>query len=389
MIRRELTNNLLDRLTHFPAVALVGPRQCGKTTLAKSLDGAYFDLEKPQDRLRLDVQWESAVSQPGLVVLDEAQAMPDVFPRLRSAIDDDRKRNGRFLLLGSISPSLMKRVGESLAGRLALCELSPLVASELSEDRWDDLWRMGGYPDGGILDPGRYPEWEHAYLQLMSHRDLPNWGLPAQALVTQRLFRMLAALHGQTWQASQIGRSLGLTYHTVNSYVDFLESAFLIRRLPAYSANLKKRLVKSPKVYWRDSGLLHALLDLGQNADIYSQPWVGASWEGWIIEQMIGLLHNTGQSFQAFHLRTSDGYEIDLLLQWRGQWWAFEIKLTSVPDAGDLQRLKRAAQLVPADHAVLISRTSQSVWGEKEASVNLAGALQLLRGEATGPAGSA
>jgi predicted AAA+ superfamily ATPase len=262
MIARRLGSLLAARLRDYPAAALVGPRQCGKTTLAKSLRGTYFDLEKEPDRLRLDVEWDKVAAGRSLVILDEAQEMPAIFPRLRAAIDEDRKRKGRFLLLGSVSPALMKQVGESLAGRLALCELAPLAADELPPARWDDLWHFGGYPDGGVINAARFPEWQRFYLDLLAQRDLPHWGLPARAATTQRLFRMLAAVHGQTWNASQIGKSLGLSYHTVNQYVDFLEQAFLIRRLPAYSANLRKRLVKAPKLYWRDPGLLHALLDL-------------------------------------------------------------------------------------------------------------------------------
>jgi predicted AAA+ superfamily ATPase len=166
------------------------------------------DLEKEADRLRLDVEWESIVAGRGLAIFDEAQEMPALFPRLRAAIDEDRKRHGRFLLLGSVSPFLMRQVAESLAGRLALCELTPLLAGELPEKRWDDLWRFGGYPDGGVLDATHFPDWQRFYLDLLAQRDLPHWGLSARATVTQRLFRMLAAVHGQAWNASQIGKSL-------------------------------------------------------------------------------------------------------------------------------------------------------------------------------------
>jgi predicted AAA+ superfamily ATPase len=378
MIARRLGSLLAARLRDYPAAALVGPRQCGKTTLAKSLRGTYFDLEKEPDRLRLDVEWDKVAAGRSLVILDEAQEMPAIFPRLRAAIDEDRKRKGRFLLLGSVSPALMKQVGESLAGRLALCELAPLAADELPPARWDDLWHFGGYPDGGVINAARFPEWQRFYLDLLAQRDLPHWGLPARAATTQRLFRMLAAVHGQTWNASQIGKSLGLSYHTVNQYVDFLEQAFLIRRLPAYSANLRKRLVKAPKLYWRDPGLLHALLDLSSPEDLLSKPWVGASWEGWVIEQMLTHLSSRGKPHQAYHFRTSDQYEIDLLLECGSRLWAFEIKLTGSPSAASLELLGKKAEMVGAYGHFLVSRTSQPSATGRRGSLNLAACLEFL-----------
>jgi predicted AAA+ superfamily ATPase len=180
MISRLLESLIQDRLASSPAVALIGPRQCGKTTLSRSFAGEYFDLEQEPERLRLDLQWESLVAGRELLILDEAQSWPDVFPRLRGVIDRDRKRNGRFLILGSVSPALMVHVSESLAGRLSLVELTPFLWSELptaaSRDR---LWLYGGYPDGGVLTPGRFPQWQKDYLTMLTQRDLPEWGLPA------------------------------------------------------------------------------------------------------------------------------------------------------------------------------------------------------------------
>ena len=279
MLARKITAVLSARQRSYPAVAVVGPRQCGKTTLARSLGGRYFDLEQEPDRLRLDLEWENLANGRELIILDEAQTWPEVFPRLRGTIDRDRKRNGRFLLLGSVSPSLMARVSESLAGRLAIVALTPLLQSELgNESQRQRVWLCGGYPDGGVLDGRGFPVWQRNYLDLLTQRDLPNWGLPAHAQTTRRLLQMLAAVHGQEWNASQVGKSLALSYHTVNSYLDYLEGAFLVRRLPAYRANIRKRLVKRPKVYWRDTGLLHALLNVSDQAALLSQPWVGASW---------------------------------------------------------------------------------------------------------------
>ena len=181
MIKRSVQRQISKRLRDYPALALVGPRQSGKTTLAKSLGGAYFDLEQESERLRLDLEWEKVAAGKELLILDEAQSWPDVFPRLRGAIDGDRKRMGRFLLLGSVSPSLMVQVSESLAGRLSLIELTPLLLSELeTKASQNRRWLCGGYPDGGVLEPKHYPQWQLDYLALLTQRDLPAWGLPVK-----------------------------------------------------------------------------------------------------------------------------------------------------------------------------------------------------------------
>lgn len=369
-----------ELLRRSPAVALLGPRQSGKTTLAKSLGGRYFDLEQEEDRLRLDVEWDRLAAGRALVVLDEAQAHPALFPRLRGAIDRRRPRRGRYLLLGSIAPNLMRRVSESLAGRLALCEISPLLAAELPAGREASLWLHGGFPEGGVLERARpFPGWQLDYLRLLAERDLPGWGLPARPHTTLRLLRMLAAVHGAAWNASEVGRSLGLSYHTVNSYADYLEGAYLIRRLPQFAGSLRKRLMRSPRLYWRDSGLLHALHGVRSWDGLLAQPWVGASWEGFVIAQALDLLAVTGRPHDAAYLRTSDGYEIDLLLELEGRRWAIEVKLTTAPGPADFDRLSRAADLVGAERRILVSRTSAGAVHGRNASVNLVGLLSLLR----------
>ncbi len=352
-------------------MALAGARQTGKTTLAKSLGGIYFDLEQDSDRLNLDLQWESLIQQDKILILDEAQEWPDIFKRLRGAIDNDRKRNGRFLLLGSVSPYLMKYVSESLAGRMSLLELTPFMWSELAAKDRDDLWFYGGYPDGGILNIKSYPQWQSDYLELLISRDLPDWGFPAQPQLTKRLVKMLAALDSQTLNASQIGKSLDLSYKTVNSYLDYLEGAFLIRRLQPFYANLKKRLVKSPKIYWRDSGLLHSINNVASETELFNQPWVGASWEGFIIEQIISSLKIANKKFEPYFLRTSDQHEIDLVLDFGNKIWAVEIKLTSSPGLEDIQKLAKVADLIPADKQILISRTKDCIDNGRTVSCNL------------------
>lgn len=371
MLRREVASLVRTRLRQFPAVALVGPRQCGKTTLAKTLGQRYFDLEQPQDRVRLDLAWDEIARQGKRVILDEAQEWPEVFPRLRGAIDADRKKRGRFLLLGSISPALMRHVGESLAGRLGLVELTPFQLDEVRKGASDRLWRFGGFPDGGFLDDQAYPAWQESYLALMAQRDLPNWGLPAKPMVTERLFRMIAALHGSILNASGLGQSLALSYHTIQAYLHYLEGAYLIRLLPPFEANLKKRLVKAPRLYFRDSGLLHALLRVGKKDDLVSQPWVGASWEGWVIEQIISARRARGESFEAFYFRSHDGLEADLVLEARNEREVIEIKLTTSPAPDDLRRLAKVSELIGGTKQVLISRTKDSVTTGNRWSTNL------------------
>jgi len=379
MVPRLARSTLRHRLTQYPAVALIGARQCGKTTLARSLDGRYYDLEQESERLRLDLEWDQRVGGQELIILDEAQTWPEVFPRLRGSIDADRARMGRFLLLGSVSPALMVHVSESLAGRLSLIELTPFLWSEVA-DRMSssDLWLFGSYPDGCALAPGRYPGWQMDYLTLLSQRDLPAWGLPARPQTTARLLRMLAALHGQVWNASQIGQSLDLSYHTINGYLDYLAGAFLIRRLEPYTANLAKRVAKRPKVYWRDSGLLHALLNVPDGSALLSQPWVGASWEGFVVEQVLGQLAALGRRFNAYYFRTSDQIELDLVLELGGEIWAIEVKLTASPGPGDMQRLDKAADLIGAARRILVSRTRQPAGDERRASLDLPGLLGRL-----------
>jgi uncharacterized protein len=380
MISRLVQHQLLERLKRYPAVALIGPRQCGKTTLAQSIDGVYFDLEQQSERLRLDLQWDSLMAAKEMLILDEAQSWPEVFSRLRGAVDLDRRRMGRFLLLGSVSPSLMIHVSESLAGRLSLVELTPFLLSELkTETSRKRRWLCGGYPDGGVLDPRRYPQWQLDYLTLLIQRDLPTWGLPAKPRTTDRLVRMLAALHGQVWNASQVGQSLGLSYHTVNSYLDYMAGAFLIRLLPPYQANIRKRLIKSPKIYWRDCGLHHALLNVPDEHALIQQPWVGASWEGFVIEQVLDELSTQGRNFRPYYFRTADQYELDLVLDFGNQLWAVEVKLTASPAPEDMTRLEKTADMIKASCCFLISQTSRPIGDNHRVSCNLMSFLDHLR----------
>jgi len=383
MIRRKLTNTIISRLKQFPAVALLGPRQSGKTTLAKTFSARYYDLEVEQEKLRLDLQWDEITQSDHLIILDEAQSYPEIFPRIRSAIDNRRDTMGRFMILGSVSPGLMIQVSEFLTGRIALCELSPFCIDEVRRKGLDNLWLVGGFPDGGILKRDRFPLWQKNYLDVLAMRDLPQWGLPATPQVTQRLFRMLAVSNGNLWNASQIGKSMGLSYHTANSYLNYLEQAYLVRRLQPFHASIRKRLVKSPKVYWRDTGLLHSLQGVNSSDDLIVQPWVGFSWEGFVIEQILICLEAQGTHYEAYFFRTNDGHELDLLLILNGKKWGFEIKLSGSPGRDEIDRLNKAAEMVGADRKLLISRTRIEIEGTDVVSTNLYGVLRLLQGKNT------
>ena len=393
MLRRASAPFLRSTLRRFPAVTLVGPRQCGKTTLAREIGGEYFDLEQESDRVRLDLEWTRLVAGRTRVILDEAQTHPAVFPRLRAAIDADRARNGRFILLGAVSPTLMRSVSESLAGRMAVIELTPFLWNELAaRPMRSRLWLMGGFPDGGVRRPAAFPQWANSYLRLITERDLPALGIPCTPQVTQKLLRMMAALNGQQWNASELGRSMGVNYQTVTRYVDFIEGAFLLRRLPAFHANLSKRLVKAPKIHWCDTGLLHATLGIDSDDALRHHPAVGASWESFVVEQALGMLAALGVPHSAFHFRTSDGYELDLVLESGRERWAVEIKLTSDPSPHDLARLEKCAAMVSATRAILVSQVAADAGDKHRLSCGIDRFLReiaSLAGSRGGPRGRA
>jgi uncharacterized protein len=338
MIKRDLAPALQASLRQFPVVALVGPRQVGKTTLARTLvrkteQAVYLDMERPSDAARLaDAELYLEPLANRLVILDEVQRRPDLFPLLRSLVDAKRK-NGRFLLLGSASPDLSRQAAESLAGRIVYHELSPFTMNEVAAatpDKLTQLWHRGGFPGSFLASSNaRALAWREAFIDTHLQRDLPALGVRIPATALRRFWEMLAHYHGQLWNASKIAGSLGVSAPTAKHYLDTLEDTFMLRQLPPFAANLKKRLVKSPKIYLRDSGLLHALLRIGSHDDLLSHPVAGASWEGWVIEQALAACGtDTGASF----FRTAAGAEIDLVLERpRGTRIALEIKRTLAP----------------------------------------------------------
>lgn len=338
MIVRGLRAQLEEQLRTTPAVLLLGPRQCGKTTLARQIaerhPGALFlDLQREADRAALrQPELFFAANRDHLIVLDEVQFVPDLFTALRPEIDADR-RPGRFLLLGSASGALLRQSGESLAGRVSYLELTPLLAAEVDSDdlsRLQSLWWRGGFPPSFLAATDRWSfDWRTDFIRTFLHRDLAEMGVRLPAETTSRFWRMLAHLQGQLFNASQLGLSLGGASHTTATrHLDLLIDALMVRRLEPLLPNVGKRLVKAPKIYLRDSGLLHALLGIGTVNDLQGHPVAGASWEGFVVEQVAAALPAEAQ--MGFY-RTAAGAELDLVIEQGGRRIGIEIKLSSAP----------------------------------------------------------
>lgn len=340
MIRRHAAEAVLAALTRQAAVGLIGPRQVGKTTLALEIaegrPSVYLDLEDPADRAKLaDPHLYLDAQEDKLVILDEIHRMPELFQTLRGMIDRGRragKRTGRFLILGSASVDLLRQSGESLAGRIAYVELTPIQVTEIEKTPATarDLWVRGGFPDSLLAaDDTASLAWRRDFIRTYLERDVPQFNprLPAETL--GRFWTMLAHTHGGLLNASSLATSMGVSSQSINRYADLLVDLLLVRRLTPYHANVGKRLVKSPKLYIRDSGIMHALLGLGTYDDLFGHPIVGMSWEGFVIENLIA---SAPDGTSAYFYRTAMGAEVDLLLQLpKGELWAIEVKLGMTP----------------------------------------------------------
>jgi uncharacterized protein len=338
MIPRRKLELIRARLAQFPAVALLGPRQAGKTTLAEQIaqeqPSIYLDLEAVADREKLaDAALYLSSHEDKLVILDEVQRMPDLFQALRGLIDKGRRRGiraGRFLLLGSASMDLLKQSGESLAGRIAYVELGPLNVLEVGHDARERLWIRGGFPDSFLArDDDASVVWRENFIRTYLERDIPQLGPRVPAETLRRFWTMLAHMQGGLLNAAQLARALGVDGKTVARYLDLLVDLLLVRRLAPFHANVGKRLVKSPKVYVRDSGIVHALLGLEDRDAVLGHPVAGGSWEGFVLEN---LLSATPERVKAHFYRTSAGAEVDLMLAMPGgRLWAIEIKRGLAP----------------------------------------------------------
>jgi len=318
-------------LERSPVVVLSGPRQCGKTTLARELLSAdsvnYFDLEDPASLARLDEPMTALRPLEGLVVIDEVQRRPDLFPMLR-VLADRRPSSARFLILGSASGDLLRQTSESLAGRAERITIGGFSLDEVGADALQDLWRRGGFPLSYLAATETDSlSWRSQFIQALLERDLPQWGIRVPATALRRFWTILAHYHGQTWNGADAARTLGVGEATVRRYLDLLTDAFMVRQLQPWRANLRKRQVKSHKVYVRDSGLLHRLLGIDTAKALVSHPKLGASWEGFVIEQvLVAEPHD-----EAFFWATHQGAEIDLILSRGGRLLGVECKRTDAP----------------------------------------------------------
>jgi predicted AAA+ superfamily ATPase len=338
MIERRLTHELKRALAEAAAVCLLGPRQVGKTTLAhavgESFGAIYLDLESEEDRAKLaEAEFYLRDRLDRLVILDEVHRTPGLFPVLRGMIDRARRSghgNGRYLLLGSASLDLLKQSGESLAGRIRYIELTPFSVLEPTGRTPDELWLRGGFPESLLtLSDPQSLRWRQDFVRTYLERDIPQFGPRIAAETLRRFWTMLAHAQGGLANVAVLARNLGVDVKTAGRYLDLLVDLLLVRRLPPWHSNVKKRLVKTPKVYLRDSGIVHALLGIGEIDALLAHPVVGASWEGFVVET---LLDCAPEGATGFFYRTSGGAEIDLLLLLaNGDHWAVEIKRTLKP----------------------------------------------------------
>ena len=370
MINRDAyLQQLQSAVKRSPITALLGPRQVGKTTLARIFAQqsdifnpvSFFDLESQPDLQRLQNPELTLGALSGLIIIDEIQRKPELFNVLRVLADRaDAEPKTRFLILGSASPHIIKKASETLAGRVTFVDLNGFSLKEVGAENWDTLWLRGGFPRAFLADSNEGSlAWREDFIRTFLERDLPQLGISIPAPTMRRFWTMLAHYHGQTWNASALARAMGLSDKTTRAYLDILTGAFMLRQLQPWFINIKKRQVKSPKVFLRDSGLLHSLLALPDKRSLLGHPQAGASWEGFALEQILQSI----KPEQAYFWATHSGAELDLFFIRRGQHYGIEIKFNEAPKATrsmraaieDLQ-LKHLWIIYPGQHAYPIDR---------------------------------
>lgn len=342
LLRPSYLDHLESALRRSPIAALLGPRQCGKTTLARLFmqgkDATFFDLESVTDRRRLQNPELALGELSGLIVLDEIQEVPELFPVLRGLVDRPDSRT-RFLILGSASPHIIRHASETLAGRVEFVELAGFDLAETGPEALNTLWLRGGFPRSYLADSDDDSlAWREGFVRTYLERDIPQLGFRIPAPAMRRFWTMLAHYHGQTWNASELARSMGLSDKTVRSYLDILTGTYMVRQLQPWFENLGKRQVKAPKVYFRDSGLLHSLMDIPNRHHLLGHPKVGASWEGFAVEQVLKAFDPT----EAYFWSTHGGAELDLIFIHGGDRLGFEIKFTEAPKVTASMRTAQA-----------------------------------------------
>lgn len=329
--RPHYSQRIATAMSRSAIVALLGPRQVGKTTLAHlTLEGrqvTYFDLESQPDIRRLQNPELALGALEGIVVIDEIQAMPELFAVLKVLVDRPQNQ-ARFLILGSASPDIVKNVSQTLAGRVEFIELAGFDLGEVGAERWEKLWIRGGFPRAFLAGSDEdSAAWREGFIRTFLERDIPQLGITIPAPAMRRFWTMLAHYHGQTWNASELARAMGLADKTVRAYLDILTGTFMVRQLQPWYANIGKRQVKSPKIYLCDSGLLHSLLDLPDQHSLLAHPRVGASWEGFALEQVLLAVSPS----QAYFWATHSGAELDLFFTRRGRRFGVEAKFNEAP----------------------------------------------------------
>ncbi len=360
-----------------PVTALLGPRQCGKTTLARFMAeknlSTFFDLENPVDLQRLSAPMQALNDLSGLVVIDEVQRKPELFELLRVIVDRPNQ-NARFLLLGSASLNLVKGVSESLAGRIGFVDLGGFQLWEAGAECRDRLWIRGGFPKAFLADSDENSiQWRESFIRTFLERDIPQLGITIAAETLRRFWTMVAHYHGNVWNAAEFARALGTSENTARRYLDILSGAYMIRVLPPWFENVKKRQVKAPKIYIRDTGLLHSLLQISTLTDLQGHPKIGASWEGFALEQII----NVFQTRDAYFWATHAGAELDCMITLQGKRHGFEFKYADAP--GRTRSMQIAIEDLGLEHMWVIYPGKQKYKLDSKITVIPLEEIQQLR----------